>query len=878
MMNQYLRIKSKYKDALLFYRMGDFYELFFEDAEIASAALNITLTKRGKHKNLDIPMCGVPYHSSENYLNNLIRQGHRVAVCEQLEKPEEAKKRGYKAVVNRDVVRLITPGTLTEDMLLHQKKNNFLMCLNSIENLFGAAWIDISTGEFNVTSFKADGLNSFLIRVSPSEVIMSSKDKELINSKEYDDIFTTTTLSDQTFNPGYSKKKLEFFFNTRSLEVFGTFNNSELTAMGALVSYIESTQCGNQPVIEKPKKENTDFILRIDGASRKNLELTQTLAGESKGSLLSIINRTVTNGGARLLESRLRCPSLDIGEINSRLCVIDYFLQNTDKSFDSIDVLKVLPDIQRSVARLSLRRGSSKDLLNVRNTLNSMNSLTEIFSGDNEPDSVTEILDKFKGFDDLFNLLDRALIIKKSEDIGKDYVIKNGFDPQLDNLRKLKSESQSVLILLQKKYSDLTGVSSLKIKFNNVLGYFIETPIAHKKTMQDDRFSEILIHRQTTVNCIRFTTPELSTHAEQLLNAQETAADLELEIIETIRKNIVGESTKLNNAATGLSELDLYTSLALLSKTLGWVRPLVDDSRTFNIKQGRHPVVEAFLTSSSEQFVANDCDLTPKNQSILLLTGPNMAGKSTFLRQNALITILAQMGSYVPAEKAHIGVVNQIFSRVGASDNLAKGQSTFMVEMLETATILNQADEATLIIMDEIGRGTSTYDGLSIAWACLEHIHNKIKCRTLFATHYHELTQISNYLANVKNAKVAIKEWKDEVIFLHQVQYGKADKSYGIQVAKLAGLPKPVLDRSLEILKKLEKDASFLEASSQISQQLSDTRPTKVNDKNETDSSESTRKALECFEQLSQISTDDITPKDALLLLDELVKKTKEVF
>ena len=741
MMSQFLKIKSQYSDSLLFYRMGDFYELFFEDAEIASAALNITLTKRGKHNGQDIPMCGVPYHSSENYLLNLIRKGHKVAVCEQLEKPEEAKKRGYKAVVKRDVVRLITPGTITEEGLLNENLNNFILCVIKNKDYYGVAWTDISTGEFYCSDLREEDFLSLITRISPSEILVATDFEESFESLNPHKNIIVSSLPSQNFDSTLAKKRLEKFFNIKSVFIHGDFSTNEIKSMGALLSYLEVTQCGQMIPLMPPIRETDDLYLKIDTASRKSLEITRALDGEIKGSLLWAINQTLTSGGSRLLQDSLNCPSTNVNEIINRQEIINFFIKNQLVMNKCRDILKHTPDMQRSIARLGLNRGGPRDLSIIRNSLRSIQKISSLVCRKNMPQFLCSLVEKFKGFESILNSLNSALIESPPTLTKSGHFICSKYNKNLEDLRLLKENSQNLLIQLQLKYIKLTNVNSLKVKFNNVLGYFIETPISHSDKMTSNLLSELFIHRQTTTNSARFSTLELSSMASNLINAEEKASELENQFFIELTKSVIDKSYKLNLAASSLSQLDLYSSLSFQSISAEWTRPKIDNSKTFEITGGRHPVVELSLKrSGSDNFVSNDCDLSAKAASILLITGPNMAGKSTFLRQNTLITILAQIGSYVPAKIAHIGIIDQIFSRVGASDDLSKGNSTFMVEMIESAGILKGSTESSLIIMDEIGRGTSTYDGLSIAWATLEYIHNIIKCRTLFATHYHELT------------------------------------------------------------------------------------------------------------------------------------------
>ncbi|KIC10261.1 DNA mismatch repair protein MutS [Leisingera sp. ANG-M1] len=808
MMAQYLEIKAAHADALLFYRMGDFYEMFFEDAVNAAEALDIALTKRGKHNGEDIPMCGVPVHAAEGYLLTLIRKGFRVAVGEQMESPAEAKKRGYKSVVKRDVVRLVTPGTLTEDSLLEARRHNFLVSYSELRDEAALAWADISTGAFHVMPVARVRLSPELARLAPSELIVADGpafDAALPLADEYK--IPLTPLGKASFDSTAAEKRICSLFNVSALDGFGTFTRAEVSAMGALIDYLEITQKGKLPLLQPPQQEAQDRVVQIDAATRRNLELTRSLSGGRAGSLLSVVDRTVTPGGARLLEQRLSSPSRSLDVIHQRLAALDFTVDKTQTAEDLRASLRKTPDLDRALSRLALERGGPRDLAAIRNGLSQAEVIADLCSGQNLPELMARAMSELQGFDDLLSLLDAALIAEPPLLARDGGFIATGYDPELDEARTLRDEGRSVIASMQKQYAEHTGVASLKIKHNNVLGYFIETTATHADKMMSPPLNETYIHRQTTANQVRFTTVELSEIETRILNAGNLALEIEKRLYARLSGAILDCAARLNTAARGLAELDLLTGLADLARGENWTRPKVDNSRAFHVEGGRHPVVEqALRQQGGETFVANDCDLTAQDgAAVWLLTGPNMAGKSTFLRQNALIALLAQMGSYVPAEAAHIGLVSQLFSRVGASDDLARGRSTFMVEMVETAAILNQADDRALVILDEIGRGTATYDGLSIAWATLEHLHEVNRSRALFATHYHELTQLAAKLEGVDNATVAVKEWEGEVIFLHEVRKGAADRSYGVQVAQLAGLPASVVARARDVLDMLEQ-------------------------------------------------------------------------
>ena len=804
MMAQYLDIKAQYPDALLFYRMGDFYELFFDDAIAASEALDIALTKRGKHEGADIPMCGVPVHAAEVYLLTLIRKGFRVAVGEQLEKPAEAKKRGAKSVVKRDVVRLVTPGTLTEESLLEARRHNFLAAFSEIRDSAALAWVDISTGAFHVMALPPVRFGPELARLAPSEVLISETQETQWDETIKDAGAAVTPMARGAFDSTAGEKRLLALFNIQTLDAFGDFKRAEVSAMGALIQYLEITQKGQLPLLRPPVSEAIASVMQIDAATRRNLELTQTLSGERGGTLLACLNLTVTASGARLMERRLSAPSLDLAEIAARLDAIAFGVEHTQIAQQLRIGLRRVPDLDRALSRLALDRGGPRDLAAIRTGLGQAMDLAQGCASSVLPAALQTAVSDLQGHETLVTLLETALTEEPPLLLRDGNFIAQGYDPDLDETRRLRNEGRSVIAGLQQEYSVQTAIQSLKIKHNNVLGYFIETTATHAEKMLSPPLSDLFIHRQTTANQVRFTTVALSELETKILNAANHAQDIEQRHFDDLRAAVLAQAAQISLAAQAFAIFDVSLALADLAIRENWCRPKVDNSYAFAISGGRHPVVEHALKSQSgASFIANDSALD--DNKIWLLTGPNMAGKSTFLRQNALIALLAQMGSFVPATSAHIGLVSQLFSRVGASDDLARGRSTFMVEMVETAAILNQADHRALVILDEIGRGTATYDGLSIAWATLEHLHDVNKSRSLFATHYHELTALAGKLDRVENATVAVKEWQGEVIFLHEVIKGAADRSYGVQVAQLAGLPKTVVDRARTVLEALEK-------------------------------------------------------------------------
>lgn len=800
MMAQYLEIKSQMPSALLFYRMGDFYEMFFDDAVAAAQALDITLTKRGTHQGAPISMCGVPYHAAEGYLLTLIRKGFRVAIAEQMEDPSEAKKRGYKSVVRREIVRLVTPGTLTEDALLEARAHNYLAAFAQVRDSSALAWADISTGALHVMPCPLVRLAPELARLAPSEVLVCEGPVPAIDAMIADQRAARTELTKGSFDSISAEKRLTAQFQVGSLEAFGNFDRAEVAALGALLDYLSLTQRGQLPLLQPPRREDSGSAMLIDAATRRNLEITHSMNGGREGSLLAAVDRTITALGARLLAQRLPNPSCDLTTILARQSSVQYFCDQPPLRIDLRDLLRGVPDLERALSRLALDRGGPRDFGHIRDGLIAATRIGALL-GDGDGLGLT--LADLTACHTLIDRLDQALVAELPL-FGRDGgFIATGFDPELDELRALRDEGRGVIAGMERDFVQETGINSLKIKHNNVLGYFIETTTNHADKMM--ALSSRLIHRQTTANQVRFTTVELSALETKILNAGGRALELELQHFRLIRDDILAHSGQIGLICRILAELDLASSFADLAIQENWVAPDLDNSTAFDIDQGRHPVVERALRRAGGVFVANSCDLSKGPiPAIWLLTGPNMAGKSTFLRQNALIALLAQAGSFVPAKRAHIGIVSQLFSRVGASDDLARGRSTFMVEMVETAAILNQADARAMVILDEIGRGTATYDGLSIAWATLEHLQSVNRCRALFATHYHELTALAGKLKGVENATVTVKEWNNEVIFLHEVKRGAADRSYGVQVARLAGLPASVIDRAKTILQQLE--------------------------------------------------------------------------
>lgn len=804
-MRQFLLIKAAHSDCLLFYRMGDFYELFFEDAVEAAQILDIALTKRGKNGDEEIPMCGVPVHSHEMYLEKLIASGRKVAICEQLETPEEAKKRGgHKAVVKRDVVRIVTPGTITEEALLAPNATHYLAAVAQARGAYSIAWLELSTGAFEVMASSAETLNADLARIAPREVLCTETILALL--PDYKE--RATLQPDSVFEAKKGERLLKMHYETTTLEGFGTLEAADIAACGALLDYVQLTQLEAMPRLDPPSKQQNGLAMVIDAATRRNLELTATLSGSRKGSLLSVIDKTVTGAGGRVLASQLMSPLTDVAQIHARLDAVEYALTQPELRRDLRDTLKACPDMERALSRLCLGRGGPRDMLAIRAGLLAADTIRQRFLlNATHKDALQEQLPELTA-QQVEGLGSHATLRQELERALKDEVpmlardgnfVQAGYQADLDHFRSLRDDAKQLIANMQNDLRDASGIASLKIKFNNVLGYFIEITSTHEK-----KVPEHFIHRQTTANYLRYTTPELGEIARNIAEAADKAQRLELEIFEQLLCAIRNDAATITLAARSLAGLDVGFALAQLAEQQRYARPSIDGSKAFKVTGGRHPVVEEALRKDAGQaFITNDCDLG-EAEHLWVLTGPNMAGKSTFLRQNALITLMAQMGGFVPAESAHIGVVDRLFSRVGAADDLARGQSTFMVEMVETATILNQATDRSLVILDEIGRGTATYDGLSIAWAVVEHIHNQLTCRALFATHYHELTVLEQELSQLACYSMQVKEWKEEIIFLHQVGKGAADRSYGIHVAKLAGLPPRVIERAKGLLGELE--------------------------------------------------------------------------
>ena len=866
MMAQFLEIKHRHPDHLLFYRMGDFFELFFDDAVKAASALDITLTRRGKHEGQDIPMCGVPVHAADTYLARLIRKGFRVAICEQIEDPAESRKRGPKHPVKRAVTRIVTAGTLTEDNLLDARKHNFLAALAEAAGELALASVELSTGEVEFQPVTLAGLAAALARLQPGELLLSER---LLQKPELFELLAEwrsvlTPQPNARFDSESGRVRLAKLYGVGTLDGLGPFGRAECAAGGALVDYIELTQCSKLPQLGPPRRLAAGAVMEIDASTRRNLELASTLSGERRGSLLDAIDRTITGAGARRLAADLAGPLTDPTSINARLDLVEIFVRGERLRGDVRALLKECPDMARALSRLTLGRGGPRDLAGLRDGLAVTGRLKPMLAALPEAASdgllrraVAELGEHGVLVDRLARALapDLPLFTRDGGFIAAAYAF------ELDEWRQLRDESRRLMANLQARYAEATGIGALKIRHNNVLGYYVEVTPAHAGKL-DSGPGGLFIHRQTMANAMRYTTVELGEIETRIGQAADKALALELALFEDLVGEAAARADAIQLAAAALAALDVAAAHAELAAERQYRRPIVEPGTGFEIRGGRHPVVEANLPAGT-RFVGNDCTLEP-GRRLWLLTGPNMAGKSTFLRQNALIAVLAQIGAYVPAEAARIGIVDRLYSRVGAADDLARGRSTFMVEMVETAAILNQSGGRALVILDEIGRGTATYDGLSIAWAAVEHLHDRNRCRALFATHYHELTALAATLADLSCYTMRVKEWQGDVVFLHEVAPGAADRSYGIHVAKLAGLPKPVIKRAEAVLEILERG----DAGSALARLADDLPLFTAARRAPAPAAAPEPSAIEAA--LAGVNPDELTPKGALELLYRL--------
>lgn len=885
-MRQYLEIKRAYMDYLLFYRMGDFYELFFEDAVTVSGAVGLALTHRSKVEDKNIPMCGVPYHAYEMYMQRLIKMGYKVAICEQMEDPAEAKKRGYKAVVRREVVRLVTSGTVTEDTILEAKRNNFIAAVYVRTTEIGLSWLDISTGDFYMQRLAVDKrsavsvLSSALARLSPVELLI--EDRLL----EYPDFFglfgeyreQLSVLAKSLFNQESAIHTLLKMYKVQTMDSFGDFSPVELVAGGVLLGYVENTQKGHLPQLKHPRRILGADIMEIDAATRRSLELLAPISANGV-CLLDVMDKTVTGVGGRLLAERLASPIMDIKKINDRLDVVTFFIDNPNVRREIRNLMRQCLDMERAVQRLSLGRGGPRDLYDLAVTLKIVPYIQNMILGFAEyqkdsvyalpPQALTNLANSFFNHSALQYSIESTLRDKRDDlpNLARNggFVRDGAYEP-LDYLRNIREESNVKCEQLRQKYVEATGVTALKMKNNTNIGYFVEVPSKFADKLLDNK---MFIHRQSVLNAVRFTTIELSEIENEVNSSLDKALEMELKIYDELIEHVMAQASAISQTAEAIAQIDVAAAMAELAVENGYVRPVIDNSLDFEVIEGRHPVVEYVIKREGQgSFVGNNCKLNADMDRIWLLTGPNMAGKSTFLRQNALIAIMAQMGSYVPAKSAKIGVINRLYSRVGASDDLARGRSTFMVEMVETAAILNRADERSFVILDEIGRGTATFDGLSIAWAVVEHLSEVNKCRTLFATHYHELTKLYRKLSALSLHCMKIKEFNGDVVFMHEVIEGAADRSYGIHVARLAGLPSLTLKRAEQVLKLLEDGKQ-----NKVLNTIQDDLPLFEVLKKEVSEPKEENPLIE---EIKMLDIDNLSPREALDKLYELKKEANK--
>ncbi len=864
MMEQYLALKREAAGCLLFYRMGDFFELFFEDAKRASAILDIALTTRGEHAGKAIAMCGVPVHSAEGYLARLIKAGERVAIAEQIETPEQAKARAKaegraasKALVKRDIVRFVTAGTLTEEALLEPRRSNLLVALTDIRGTIGIASIDISTGEMVLCETAPELVRSELARLDPSEIVIPEDGIDLALPASCE----TTLFASNLFDSDRGAARLKAIHEVATLDGFGTFSRAMCAAAGGLIAYLEHVGRGRLPLLLAPKLRQSATTLLMDEATRKSLEILETSQGSRAGSLISTIDRCSTGAGSRLLAQDLGAPLLDIAQIQNRLVLVQFLLDRPIERSGLREMLRAAPDIGRALGRVVAGRGSPRDLGQIRDGLITARHIHQDLAELADPPALLEeLMPQLTGNGELIALLQEALVAAPPTDPANGGYICDGFDPALDELRQISGNSRRAIAAMEARYREETGIAALKIRHNGVLGFFIEVPSRHADPLM--ALGSGFTHRQTMKGAVRFNSVRLHEEASRISEASARALAAEESHLATLTAAIMHRKAAIAATASALARIDVAAGNAERASEGDWCRPQIIAEAELTIEAGRHPVVEAALAKAGERFVANDCRLIDQDR-LWLIGGPNMGGKSTFLRQNALIVVMAQAGCFVPAKSARVGLVDRLFSRVGASDNLASGRSTFMVEMVETAAILTQASTRSFVILDEVGRGTSTYDGVALAWAVVEAVHSTIRCRCLFATHYHELARLATSCEALSLHHVRAREWKGDLVLLHELAEGPADRSYGLAVAKLAGVPAPVLERAREILARLE---ATREETGGIAAGLGDlplfaaiqSRPPKDDP------------ADQLAARLSETDLDTLTPRDALDLLYEL--------
>ncbi|MEG6613159.1 DNA mismatch repair protein MutS [Pseudoclostridium thermosuccinogenes] len=867
MMQQYLDIKEQYKDCILFFRLGDFYEMFFKDAEIASKELEITLTGKDCGLPERAPMCGVPYHAADSYISKLINKGYKVAICEQLEDPALAK-----GIVKRDVIRIVTPGTVIDSSMLDEKKNNYLVSVYKYKYYFSLAIVDITTGEFLATQINWGNtigkLTDELAKFSPSEIIVNSEffqDETLLTNIRKRFNFYISAFDDSYFEYGFAASKIKDKFG--DCEILNMEYNLSVNAVGALLEYLEQTQKVNLDHIQSLNAYKIEEFMILDASTRRNLELTETMREKSRrGTLLWVLDKTVTSMGGRLLRKWIEQPLINIADINERLDAVDELKQKFMLRMELRELLKRVYDIERLMGKIILGNVNCRDLVALKNSIGQVPHIKNILKDCTMPLNV-KIFERMDTLEDVYELIDSSIIDDPPITIKEGGIIKPGYNPEVDRLRKATTEGKDWVVALESSEREKTGIKNLKVGFNKVFGYYIEVTKSNLSLVPDN-----YIRKQTLANCERYITQELKEMEDSILGAESKIVDLEYQIFLEIKGKIAQEVARIKSTAEGIAEADALCSLAEVADSENYCRPVVDADEEIDIRDGRHPVVEKMLGQGS--FVPNDTFLDMKDNRLAVITGPNMAGKSTYMRQTALIVLMAQIGSFVPAGSAKIGITDRIFTRVGASDDLAAGQSTFMVEMSEVSNILANATPRSLLILDEIGRGTSTFDGLSIAWAVIEYIcdKNKIGCRTLFATHYHELTELEGKLTGIKNYCISVKEKGEDIIFLRKIIRGGADGSYGIQVARLAGLPQEIIDRAKEILNELED--------SDISKKEKKLKKMKVPLEGQIDlfavlGSES-KQENEVLEEIKNIDITTLTPLDALNILYKLQQKARK--
>jgi DNA mismatch repair protein MutS len=873
-MKQYREIKRQHADAILLFRMGDFYEMFDQDAVTASKVLDITLTARNKSKGIETPLCGFPYHAAEGYIAKLIRRGFRVAVCEQVEDPKLAK-----GIVKREVIRVVTPGTVLDSNLLDAKDNNYLAALYSAKDGVGLSFLDISTGDFFIAEINGSAnlaeLDTLLSRFSPREIVMPKgfeAGKGLSGLlRQYTQAINT--YDDWTFDRETAYRTLLGHFKTASLDGFDVSGMKlGISAAGAVLRYLEDTQKTGLANIRRIKAFRTNEFMVLDASCQRNLELVKNLYdGSAGGTLLATIDFTVTSMGGRRLREWLLNPLMDAAEIEHRLDAVAELKDGHQFRNSLRTALGEVYDLERLISRVSLGAANARDLLALKQSFTVLPNIQKLLS-EAQSQLIGTMVSAWDNLRDVHQFIDGAIADDPPYTLREGRLIKKGHDAELDELRSISSEGKGWIAGIERRERERTGISSLKVSYNKVFGYYIEVTRANLANVPQD-----YIRKQTLTNAERFITPELKEYEEKVLGAEEKILAMEYRLFQQVREAVSAQTARIQDMARRLAVLDCLGSLAEAAAKNNYARPVILDSDLLRITEGRHPVIEQL--AADERFIPNDTLLDCEENQLIILTGPNMAGKSTYMRQVALITLMAQMGSFVPAREAHIGLVDRIFTRVGASDFIARGQSTFMVEMNETANIMNNATDRSLIILDEIGRGTSTFDGISIAWAVAEHIHESLRSRTLFATHYHELTELALTMDRVKNYTVAIKEWNDQIIFLRRVVEGGADKSYGIQVARLAGLPQTVIQRAKEVLANLEK-AEFNELGEPVAAHQ-DQKPAGVREEGGMGKTTEISPQLGLyasdagllFKELQDMNLDTMTPLDAMNRLHDLKKK-----